>query len=177
MCGLSIRAINDIYLRLRTRIADECMLDASCGQPELPQLASSEGNANVGEARVYGIRKHGDHIHAEMVPQPWPTLLLPLIHGRVGLGAIATMEQWHFYSCLVDLERAKVLRIDFAPVEKRSINATESFLSYAKRRLSKFNGVPPHTFHLHLKECEFRFNRAGCDLYKLLLKMLRDRPL
>ncbi|MEW5948295.1 MAG: IS1595 family transposase, partial [Thermodesulfobacteriota bacterium] len=29
------------------------------------------------------------------------------------------------------------------------------------------------TFHLHLKECEFRFNHRGEDLNKLILKILR----
>jgi transposase len=35
----------------------------------------------------------------------------------------------------------------------------------------------PETFNLHLKECEFRFNHRGQELYKLILKILRDRPL
>jgi len=37
------------------------------------------------------------------------------------------------------------------------INGIESFWSYAKRRFVKFKGIPRHAFHLHLKECEFRF--------------------
>jgi len=46
------------------------------------------------------------------------------------------------------------------------INGIESFRSYAKRRLAKFKGVPRHTFHLHLKECEFRFYHREEKLYK-----------
>ena len=41
----------------------------------------------------------------------------------------------------------------------------------------KFCGVPRSTFYLHLKECEFRYNHRREDLYRLLLKMLRDEPL
>jgi transposase-like protein len=33
------------------------------------------------------------------------------------------------------------------------------------------------TFHLHLKECEFRFNHRGQDQYLLILKILRKFPL
>jgi len=33
------------------------------------------------------------------------------------------------------------------------------------------------TFNLHLKECEFKFNNRGEDLYKLLLKIFRKEPL
>ena len=33
------------------------------------------------------------------------------------------------------------------------------------------------TFHLHLKECEFRFNHRGQDMYRLILKILRKYTL
>ncbi len=32
-------------------------------------------------------------------------------------------------------------------------------------------------FNLHLKECEFRFNHRGKDMYQILLKLFRDEPL
>ncbi|QGJ71802.1 Low molecular weight protein tyrosine phosphatase [Planctomycetales bacterium 10988] len=57
------------------------------------------------------------------------------------------------------------------------INGIESFWSFAKRRLIKFNGVPQHTFYLHLKETEFRFNKRRDNVYKVLLKILRKHPL
>jgi transposase-like protein len=44
------------------------------------------------------------------------------------------------------------------------INGIESFWSYAKRRLQKFNGVSKETFYLHLKECEWRFNNCSKNL-------------
>jgi transposase-like protein len=34
-----------------------------------------------------------------------------------------------------------------------------------------------HTFYLHLKETEFRFNNRREDMYKRLLKLLRERPI
>jgi len=34
-----------------------------------------------------------------------------------------------------------------------------------------------HTFNLHLKECEFRFNHRRKNLYPILLKLCRDDPL
>ena len=57
------------------------------------------------------------------------------------------------------------------------INGIEAFWSSAKRRLSKFNGVHHHTFYLHLKECEFRFNHRDHDLYAVLLRLFRENPL
>ena len=66
----------------------------------------------------------------------------------------------------------------------------ESSPAYAKLRLSKFKGIKRQNFILHLKECEFRFNnrdkcefrfnnrdKKGAELYKILLKMIRENPL
>lgn len=60
---------------------------------------------------------------------------------------------------------------------KNHINGIENFWGIAKVRLSKFRGMNKGTFYLHLKECEFRFNHKNEDLYKLLLRMLKDHPL
>ena len=41
---------------------------------------------------------------------------------------------------------------------KSHVNGIESFWSYAKRRLSKFNGLSNEKFLLHLRETGCRFN-------------------
>ena len=56
----------------------------------------------------------------------------------------------------------------------------ESSPAYAKLRLSKFKGIKKQNFILRLKECEFRFNnrgKKGAELYKILLKMIRENSL
>ncbi len=35
-------------------------------------------------------------------------------------------------------------------------------------RLAKFKGLPKHTFHLHLKETEWRYNHRASDKPKML---------
>jgi len=62
-------------------------------------------------------------------------------------------------------------------MEDPHINGIESFWSFAKRRLQKFNGVGREYFNLHLKESEFRFNNRDKDIYKLLLKNLNENML
>ena len=37
------------------------------------------------------------------------------------------------------------------------INGIEGFWGLAKVRLTQFKGLPKHTFHLHLKETEWRY--------------------
>lgn len=59
---------------------------------------------------------------------------------------------------------------------KAHINGIESFWSFAKFRFLKLRGVRRDFFPLHLKECEWRFNHRGQDLYRLLLKHIRQKP-
>lgn len=57
---------------------------------------------------------------------------------------------------------------------KNNLSGVETFWSFAKRRLTKFNGIAPHKFNLYIKECEFRFNYRKDDLYRKMLTVLRD---
>jgi len=41
----------------------------------------------------------------------------------------------------------------------------------------KFHGISDSTFYLHLKECEFRFNYRKQNIYDILLKMIKEKPL
>ena len=54
---------------------------------------------------------------------------------------------------------------------KSHVNGIESFWSFAKRRLAKFNGLKDDKFILHLKECEWRFNNRQNHLNVVLYKM------
>ena len=60
---------------------------------------------------------------------------------------------------------------------KNHINGIENFWGIAKVRLYKFRGMDKTIFLLHLKECEFRFNHRHDNLYLLLLKICRNKPL
>jgi len=85
------------------------------------------------------------------------------------------------YNGLVDIGYQKHFRVnhgdnEFAN-ERSHINGIESFWGYSKTRLAKFRGVTKVTFFLHLKECEFRFNYRGQNIYKVLLKIIRTNPL
>jgi len=90
-------------------------------------------------------------------------------------------DGWRGYNGLVDMGYKKHFRVH--PGENEfargncHINGIESFWSYAKRRLAKFNGVLRQTFHLHLKECEFRFHHREENTSDRILTLLRENPL
>jgi len=77
---------------------------------------------------------------------------------------------------LVDVGYDKHLRInheeEFSDGNGNHINGIENFWFFAKRRLTKFNGVKVN-FELHLKEYEWRYGKTKKELYKDLIVLLR----
>ena len=133
---------------------------------------------------VFGIFKRGGKVYTELVPGCSKDTLCRAIRGKVSVDAIIHSDGWRGYDGLVDLGYAKHLRVNhdadrFAdPITPGNhINGIESFRGYAKTRLARYRGMHPHTFLFHLKECEFRFNHRGQDLYQVLLNLCRRRPL
>ena len=57
------------------------------------------------------------------------------------------------------------------------IDGIESFWGYAKNGLVKCQGMPEEDLYLHLRECELRFDMRGRDMYRFMLRELRERPL
>lgn len=53
----------------------------------------------------------------------------------------------------------------------------DTFWSFTRERLGKFQGLAKHKFYLHLKECEFRFNFRNDNLYAVMLKLISSKPI
>ena len=91
---------------------------------------------------------------------------------------VINSDGWGGYNGLVDpatVTSASIPRDEFGKAVH--INGIEGFRGLAKVRLAKFKGLPRHTFHLHLKETEWRYNHRHADKYKTLLRYLRQNPL
>jgi len=119
--------------------------------------------------------------NTEIVPAAAKKQLQAAIQGQVALDSSIHSDGWRGYNGLVDMKYKKHFRVHhgenvFARGNCR-INGIESFWSYAKRRLAKFNGVPRQTFHSRLKECEFRFNHREENLSERILTLLRKNTL
>ena len=189
LSGVSVRSINTIYLRLRGRMAEQCEKVSPLGG-ELEADESYFGPRRVRGLRgrgagrktvVFGLLKRGDSVYTEIVPDATKRTLQAIIRGKADIASIIHTDRWRGYDGLVDVGFDKHLRVNHGNNEfargSVHVNGIESFWSYAKRRLVQFNGVPRHTFYLHLKETEFRFNHRHTNLYKSLLSLLRNNPL
>ena len=189
MTGVSVRSVNNIYLKLRARLAESCELASPLqGAVEVDEsyfgarrVRGKRGRGAYGKTIVFGVLKREGKVYTEIVPDCSKPTLQAIIRGHVEVSTVIHSDGWRGYDGLVDIGFDKHFRVNHGNNEfasgERHINGIESFWSYAKRRLAKFNGVAKHTFYLHLKETEFRFNHRRDNLYLEVLKMLRLNPL
>jgi len=130
---------------------------------------------------VFGIFKRNGTVYTEIVPDCSRRSLQRAIRGHVALDSVIYSDGWRGYNGLVDVGYGKHLRVNHGNDEfvrgRVDINGIEGFWGLAKTRLSKFKGMHPTTFYYHLKECEFRYNYRNEDMYKLVLKIIRNHPL
>lgn len=126
---------------------------------------------------VFGIFLRNGKVYTEIVPNCKKRTLQGIIRGRVGVDSVIYSDGWRGYDGLVDVGFDKHFRVnhsqnEFAKAPGIHINGIESFWSFAKRRLTKFNGVKVN-FELHLKECEWRFKKSPQQLQSELLLILK----
>ena len=127
---------------------------------------------------VFGIYERNGRIYTELVTNCSALTLQKIIRGRVSPDSVILTDGWRGYDGLVDVGFDKHLRINKSKhfVSKGvHINGIEAFWSFTKRRLAKFNGVKKN-FELHLKECEWRYNKIPSQLRRELRQMIRQNP-
>ena len=129
--------------------------------------------------KVFGLLKRNGKVYTQIVPNCKADSLLPIIRGKIDTNSIVNTDWWKAYDWLVDLGYEKHYRIHHWNNEfarwKQHINWIESFWSFTKRRLAKFNGIKTEKFPLYLKECESRFNcrLQNKNLYNELKNLLK----
>ena len=189
LSAISVRSVNSIHLRVRRRLAQHCE-QVSLLQGELQADESYFGPRRVRGLRgrgagsktvVFGLLKRGQSVYSEIVPNASKAVLQAIIRGKADIASVIHTDRWRGYDSLVDVGIDKHLWGNHGCNEfargSAHVNGIESFWSYAKRRLVQFNGVPRHTFYLHLKKTEYRFNHRHGNLYQALPSMLRNTPL
>lgn len=185
LTGLTHKTVNQIYLKIRVRLAQDCQRQSPfAGVVEVDEsyfgarrVRGKRGRGASGKTIVFGIYKRNGKVYTEIVPDCARPTLQSIIRGRVSVESVIHSDMWRAYNGLVDVGYPKHFRVnhganEFASMDS-NINGIESFRSFSKRRLQKFNGVKKETFFLHLKECEYRFNHRNENLYYTILSLLR----
>lgn len=124
---------------------------------------------------VLGLLKRHGKVFAEIVPDATREELLPIIRQTVTKGADIYTDGWRSYDALAiygyNHKKVNHQKNEFAKGDIH-INGVESFWSWTKRRLAKFNGIAKKQFSSALLESEWRFNHRD-DIVQKVRKLAR----
>lgn len=186
---LSRPTVNKILIKMRIRLAQICNKESTFkGSVEIDEsyfgsrrTRGKKGRGASGKTIVFGILERNKKVFTQVIPNCKKSTLQPIIKGHIDVRSVIYSDGWSGYNGLVKVGYAKHFRVMHSEDEfvkgRAHINGIESFWSFAKRRLIKFNGIPKHTFYLHLKETEFRFNYRKQNLTEKLLYLFKTQPL
>jgi transposase len=185
---LTRKTINKLYHKFRVRIyqIEENQSGKIHGEIEVDEsyfgarrVRGKRGRGALGKVPVIGLLKRNGKVFTQIIENCKRHELMPVIKGKVIEESTIYTDGWKSYDGLV-LNGYKHYRIHHHENEfargKNHVNGIESFWSYTKRRLLKFNGIRKDKFLLHLKVSKFSCNNRS-NIYKLLLENFREKPL
>lgn len=192
LTGLSRHTVNRHHGMLRARIAEACEADIPFdGEVEADEscfgarrVRGVRGRGARGKTIVFGLLGRGGKVYTRIVPDVTRRTLMQVIEGKVSRDSIMCADGFASCGGLVDWGCKRHYRVSRGENEfagrgnpGNRINGIEGFWGYAKNGLVKYQGMPEEDFYLHLKECESRFDMRGRDMYRFMLRELRERPL
>lgn len=188
--GVNRLTVNRIFDKIRVRIAELCEVESPFvnGEVELDEsyfgarrVRGIRGRGAKGKIPVFGMLKRGDKVYTQIVKNCSASQLLPIIKDKADTDAVIYSDGFKTYDGLADFGYKKHYRVKHAENEfadgHNHINGIENFWGLCKVRLAKFRGIHKHKFNLHIKECEFRYNYRNQNIYPILLKNIRKKPI
>lgn len=173
-----IRAKILIWSTMNKKVTGNIELDESYFGAR--RVRGKRGRGASGKIPVFGLLKRDGCVYVEIIENCSKRQLMPIIKNKIQKGSTIYTDGWRAYDGLIfnGYEHYRIHHHDneFARGHNH-VNGIESFWSFAKRRLAKFNGITRRNFFIHLKETEFRFNCRNAPLYAILLKNFRKEPL
>ena len=184
--GVNRNTINAYFYDIRVKIFRQSLIESKqeLGEFELDEsyfgakrVRGKRGRGAAGKTPVFGLLKRGGKVYVTVIKHPSKSELMPIIQGKILTGSTIHTDGWKAYDGLVlngyDHYRVFHHENEFAR-GKSHVNGIENFWSFAKRRLSKFNGCASESFVLHLKECEFRYNHRDKNLTGIIEKLFKN---
>ena len=126
---------------------------------------------------VLGLLKRQGKVYTGIIPDAKAQSVMPIIKKVVRSGADIYIDGWASYDALAvygyNHKKVNHEKNEFVREGNNHVNGIESFWSFAKRRLSKFNGIPKELFSVNLIESEWRFNHRYAILMQVR-RLMRD---
>ena len=141
------------------------------------RVRGKKGRGARGKVIVFGLLKRNGKVYCEIIKNTEKQVLMPIIKRVVQSGSDIYSDGWKSYNALAiygyNHKKVKHNDNEFARPDGTHINGVESYWSWTKRRLNKFNGISKRYFSEYLLESEWRFNHRETievDLKKLIRK-------
>ncbi|PJC56468.1 IS1595 family transposase, partial [Candidatus Kaiserbacteria bacterium CG_4_9_14_0_2_um_filter_41_32] len=110
---------------------------------------------------VLGLLKREGNVFTQVIANASAQEIMSIIRKVVRSGSDIYTDGWRSYDALAvygyNHKKVKHSEDEFVNGDAH-INGIESFWSWTKRRLAKFNGIPKRQFARNLIESEWRFN-------------------
>ena len=184
---LNRKTINSYYNEFRKKILEYSLREQEKELGEFEQdesyfgarrVRGKRGRGAAGKTPVFGLLKRNGKVFVTVVPNCSREELMPIIQGKILEGSTIHTDGWKAYDGLI-LNGYNHYRVFHHENEfargKSHVNGIECFWSYAKRRLSKFNGLTDDKFILHLKESKTRFNHRDDDFTAFVVKLFVEK--
>ena len=185
LLGHNRKTIDRYYNIFREKILQASIkeMEVVSGEIELDEsyfgatrVRGKRGRGAAGKTPVFGVLKRNGKVFVSIVKNCSKAELMPIIQGKILEGSTIHTDGWKAYDGLIlngyDHYRVHHSHNEFAR-GRCHVNGIESFWSFAKRRLAKFNGIASHKFLLYLKECELRFNYRGSNFYDKMVSVIK----
>jgi len=155
---LTRKTINRLYHKFRTRIfhLENDQQGKINGEIEIDEsyfgakrVRGKRGRGAKGKTPVVGLLKRNGKVFTQILENCQRRELIPIIKGKILEESTIYTDGWKSYDSLV-LNGYQHHRIYHSKNEfargKNHVNGIESFWSYTKRRLLKFNGIHKTSF-------------------------------
>lgn len=167
--------VDAVKERKEMKLGNGIEIDESYFGPR--RVRGKRGRGAGSKIVVLGLLKRKSRIYTHVIKKAEKKEILPIILKTVKSGSDIYTDGWKSYHALAvyGYNHKKVIheKNEFSDKEDTHINGVESFWSYAKRRMNKFNGIRKEFFKRYLLESEWRFNHRKTikrDLEKMLRK-------
>ena len=181
--------INKLRQRISEIIEKEKLRNATCVQMDETYFTKTKEyfpkyKLPHEELVVFGIIDSSGRVYAKIVPKANRAHIFPVIFECCATDAMIYTDCNNIYKGLTKLGYKHSVvnhsNMEFSRYENDvciTTNRIEGYWGWMKVRLSKFRGIKWDNLELHISESVWRYNHRQDDIYKLLLRELRVRPL
>ena len=180
--NINRNTVNRYYKLFREKITHFCEKESIFkGEVEIDESyfggkhKGKRGRGSENKVPVFGILKRNSKVYTQIIPDSKAKTLISIIKNKVETNSKIYTDRFKSYDSLImnGYEHHRINHsLEFAQ-GRTHINGIESFWSFCKRRLARFNGLRKQDYYLHIKECEFRFNQRNKNIYKIILALIK----